>query len=90
MANVILEVWESNSDQTNDYPLLIRFIYGFSVLTFYIPKDNSIKSSPIPFAYLKNVPKGIGIEGKNWIINQEERIVPENLEYTFRYSSKLE
>jgi hypothetical protein len=89
MANVILEVWESSSDQTLDYPLVIRFTYGFSILTFYIPKDINIKCEPIQFTYLKNIPDIGMIDGKRWTIKKEERIMPDNIEYTIRYTSKL-
>lgn len=91
MSNVILEVWDSNSEQTSDYPIMIRFTYGFSVLTFYLPKDVSITNKvPIQYKYLKNVPESDRITGRSWTIKSEDRISPENIEYTIKYTSKYE
>ncbi|MFU2016163.1 hypothetical protein ACM6Q7_14080 [Peribacillus butanolivorans] len=37
MSHVILEIWESNSSETSNYPILIRITYGHKILTFYVP-----------------------------------------------------
>lgn len=87
MAKVILEVWESNSEQTSDYPILIRFTYGFSVLTFYMPKDFNVTRDPIQYNFLKNVPVEGQINGNRLTIISEDRITPENVEYTLHYTS---
>lgn len=44
-SNVILEIWKSNNENS-EYPIMIRFTYGFKILTFYLPLNPSVTSEP--------------------------------------------
>ncbi|MFA1712294.1 hypothetical protein ACDX66_11300 [Peribacillus frigoritolerans] len=48
--NVVIEVWRGNEDypdnSVKNYPLVIRYYYGYHMLQFYIPVDESVKEVP--------------------------------------------
>lgn len=90
MANVILEIFESNCEQSDNYPILIRFTYGHKVLSFYLPKNENISIAPKVFLYLGNIPEGTRVDGTQKTIQSEERIQPEDCTFTMKYSRKDE
>lgn len=90
MAYVILEIWESIKDESSDYPLFIRFTYGFSVLTFYLPKDtNTHNKRPERFIFYRSIPNDIIVTVDSWVINEDKRITPNSCEYTFKYKHRI-
>lgn len=84
MANVILEIWESESD----YPLLFRLTYGHRVLSFYLPKNMSIKDAPSNIAYPINVPSDVPMDINRLTIRSEERIKPNDCTFNISYLRK--
>lgn len=52
---VRLEVWE-NEDKNSNYPYIIRYYYGFSVIQFYLPSSQSTSEEPDDFGDGINVP----------------------------------
>lgn len=86
MANVILEVWESSASESKPYALLIRFVYGYKVLTFYVPTDISNIKEPERFFYFQHASF---VRGTGLVIHDDRRTYPDCLEFTFSYKSKI-
>jgi len=69
--------------------MFIRFTYGFSVLTFYLPKDTNIHNKrPERFIFYRSIPNDIIVTVDSWVINEDKRITPNSCEYTFKYKHR--
>lgn len=86
-AKVILELWEPTEEQSN-YPVVIRFTFGFKVLTFYLPKDLDVNEPPKRnFNYIQFPPLDKFSIDALTLLN-DERIKPTDLTYTMQFQSK--
>lgn len=88
MKHVVFEIWTSDSADSVNYPLIFRLTYGFTVLTFYLPIDPKVDQSPKRFIHLTHVPAEVEIDVKCLSIINEQRVKPENAQFTIRYGSK--
>lgn len=88
MSHVILEIWESIPLETCNYPIFIRLTYGHKILTFYVPINKDVDTTPPVIDFVKNVPENIKIEGTRIKIKSEEKQQPDDCTFTIKYSSK--
>ncbi|MFB4325981.1 HNH endonuclease [Priestia sp. BR_2] len=88
-AKVILELWKS-VDEQSDYPIAIRFTFGFKIITFYLPTTSTVKTKPsMHLDYIQH-PGGIDITVDAMMINDDQRIKPKDVSYTFSFKSRDE
>ncbi|MGG2196510.1 HNH endonuclease [Paenibacillus validus] len=84
-SHVILEVFKSTGDESQDYPYLIRFTYGLHIISFYLPKNPNIKLEPVRFTYCAHIPPDKAVHPITWTIPSDERIKPDNICYEWNY-----
>ncbi|MBS4220069.1 HNH endonuclease [Bacillus sp. FJAT-49711] len=89
-ANVILEVFKTATDESKEYPYLIRFTYGLKIITFYLPITPDIKDEPVRFTLCEHIPQGVPVHPTTWTIKSDERVKPENTVFTWGFRAKVE
>ncbi|GAB6725427.1 HNH endonuclease [Bacillus cereus] len=88
IANVILEIWESNCKESSNYPLVFRLIYGHKVLSFYLPKSADVSDPPNALQHLNQMPSDALVECTQWKIKSDQRQQPSDCTFTMIYREK--
>ena len=88
MSHVILEIWRTNSPEASDYPFFIRLTYGHKILTFFVPLNENVETTPPIINTLKNIPDNIQVEGSRFVIKAEGKQYPDDCTFTINFSRK--
>ncbi|HDR7799671.1 HNH endonuclease [Bacillus thuringiensis] len=83
----ILEYWESTNEDSL-YPVMVRFTFGLSILSFYIPSTLQVQSLPIRhggYWQIKEYTAGVKIKGLKILNNGHVQL--NHLTYTLNFQS---